>query len=270
MKILKTKDDLKEAILNCKHLGFVPTMGSLHKGHISLIKNSQKKSNKTIVSIFVNPTQFNNKKDYKTYPKNINRDIQILKKLKVNFVFIPTVKDIYKNKINSKFKLKKSEKILCANKRKGHFEGVLEVMDRLLNLVKPKFLYLGEKDFQQQYLINKYLHKKHKFKLIICKTIRHNKMALSSRNLNLKKKSLKTAQLIAEELSRIKNKYKNYNFRIKNNKLSLIKYLENKYLIKIEYLDFRNIKNLNISKFKTKFKLFIAYYIDNVRLIDNF
>ena len=112
MKILKTKDDLKEAILNCKHLGFVPTMGSLHKGHISLIKNSQKKSNKTIVSIFVNPTQFNNKNDYKTYPKNINQDIQILKKLKVNFVFIPTVKDIYKNKINSKFKLKKSEKIL--------------------------------------------------------------------------------------------------------------------------------------------------------------
>ena len=159
---------------------------------------------------------------------------------------------------------------MCADKRKGHFEGVLEVMDRLLNLVKPKFLYLGEKDFQQQYLINKYLHKKHKFKLIICKTIRHNKMALSSRNLNLKKKSLKTAQLIAGELSRIKNKYKNYNFRIKNNKLSLIKYLENKYLIKIEYLDFRNISNLNNTKFKTKFKLFIAYYIDNVRLIDNF
>ena len=95
-------------------------------------------------------------------------------------------------------------------------------------------------------------------------------MALSSRNLNLKKKSLKTAQLIAEELSRIKNKYKNYNFRIKNNKFSLIKYLENKYLIKIEYLDFRNINNLNSSKFKTKFKLFISYYIDNVRLIDNF
>ena len=118
MKILKTKDDLKEAILNCKHLGFVPTMGSLHKGHISLIKNSQKKSNKTIVSIFVNPTQFNNKNDYKTYPQNINQDIQILKKLKVNFVFIPTVKDIYKNKINSKFKLKKSEKYCVLTKER--------------------------------------------------------------------------------------------------------------------------------------------------------
>ena len=270
MKILKTKDDLKEAILNCKHLGFVPTMGSLHKGHISLIKNSQKKSNKTIVSIFVNPTQFNDKKDYKIYPKNINRDIQILNKLGVNFVFTPTVKDVYKNKINSKFKLKKSEKILCANKRKGHFEGVLEVMDRLLNLIKPKFLYLGEKDFQQQYLINKYLRKKHKFKLIICKTIRHKKMALSSRNLRLKKKSLRIAQLIADELFLIKTKYKNYSFRIKNNKYSLIRYFEKKYLIKIEYLDFRNINNLNSSKFKTKFKLFIAYYIDNVRLIDNF
>ena len=270
MKILKSNDDLKEAILNCKHLGFVPTMGSLHKGHISLIKNSKKKCKKTIVSIFVNPTQFNDKNDYKTYPKNINQDIQILKKLRVNFVFIPRVRDIYKKKLNSKFKLKKNEKILCANKRKGHFEGVLEVMDRLLNLIKPNFLYLGEKDFQQQYLINKYLHKKHKFKLIICKTIRHNKMALSSRNIKLNKKSLKKAQLIAEELSQIKNKYKNYNFRIKNNKYNLIKHFENKYLIKIEYLDFRNMNNLNSSKFKTKFKLFIAYYIDNVRLIDNF
>ena len=95
-------------------------------------------------------------------------------------------------------------------------------------------------------------------------------MALSSRNLKLKKKSLKTAQLIAEELSRIKNKYKNYNFRIKNNKYNLIRYFEKKYLIKIEYLDFRNVNNLYSSKFKTKFKLFIAYYIDNVRLIDNF
>jgi len=270
MKILKSKDDLKEVILNYKDLGFVPTMGSLHKGHISLIKNSQKKSNKTIVSIFVNPTQFNNKDDYRSYPKNISQDIQILKRLKVNFVFIPKVKDIYKNNINSKFKLKKSEKILCANKRKGHFEGVLEVMDRLLKLIKPKFLYLGEKDFQQQHLINKYLQKKYKFKLIICKTIRHNKMALSSRNLKLKTKSLHTVQLIANELFLIKNKYKNYSFRLKNNKNSLISYFEKKYSIKIDYLDFRNINNLNKSKFKTKFKLFIAYYIDNVRLIDNF
>ena len=79
MKILKTKDDLKEAILNCKHLGFVPTMGSLHKGHISLIKNSQKKSNKTIVSIFVNPSQFNKNKDYSRYPRNLNNDLKILK-----------------------------------------------------------------------------------------------------------------------------------------------------------------------------------------------
>jgi len=270
MKILKTKDDLKEAILNCKNLSFVPTMGSLHKGHISLIKKSQQKSNKIIVSIFVNPAQFNNKVDYRTYPKNINKDIRILKKLRVNFVFIPTVKDIYNNKTNSKFKLKKTEKILCAKKRKGHFEGVLEVMDRLLNLIKPKFLYLGEKDFQQQYLINKYLHKKYKFKLIICKTIRNNKMALSSRNLRLKKKSLKKAQLIADELFLIKRKYKNYNFRINNNQYSLIRYFEKKYLIKIEYLDFRNTNDLNNTKFKTKFKLFIAYYINNVRLIDNF
>ena len=145
MKILKTKNDLKKAILNTKNLGFVPTMGSLHDGHISLIKKSKKNSEKTLVSIYINPTQFNKKKDFKSYPRNINDDIIILKKMKVDFLFIPNSKQIYNNKFKVNFKLPRFERIMCANFRKGHFEGVLEVMDRLLNIVKPRNLFLGQK-----------------------------------------------------------------------------------------------------------------------------
>ena len=107
MKILKTKNDLKKAILNTKNLGFVPTMGSLHEGHISLIKKSKKNSEKTLVSIYINPTQFNKKKDFKSYPRNINDDIIILKKMKVDFLFIPNSKQIYNNKFQVNFKLPK-------------------------------------------------------------------------------------------------------------------------------------------------------------------
>ena len=123
MKLIKEITDLNKAINKERNLGFVPTMGSLHKGHETLIKTSQKKCNKTIVTIFVNPTQFNNKKDYKTYPRSLGKDLKILKKLKVDFVYLPTVKQIFNNKKSSKIILNRSQRILCAKFRKGHFEG---------------------------------------------------------------------------------------------------------------------------------------------------
>ena len=269
MKILKTKNDLKKAILNTKNLGFVPTMGSLHDGHISLIKKSKKNSEKTLVSIYINPTQFNKKKDFKSYPRNINDDIIILKKMNVDFLFIPNSKEIYNNKFKINFNLPRYERIMCANHRKGHFEGVLEVMDRLLNIVKPNNLFLGQKDYQQQYLINKYLIKKHKFRLFVCKTIRNKYLALSSRNSNLSKELLSKANYIAKELFKIKKRYRLKRFRSSNN-ISFLKYsLSKKYQIKIDYLEFRNPKNLKKTNYRNKFRLFIAYHINGVRLIDN-
>ena len=269
MKILKTKNDLKKAILNTKNLGFVPTMGSLHEGHISLIKKSKKISKRTLVSIYINPTQFNKKKDFIKYPRNINDDIIILKKMKVDFLFIPNSREIYNNNFKVNFKLSKFEKILCAKHRKGHFEGVLEVMNRLLNIVKPNNLFLGQKDYQQQYLINKYLQKKHKFRLFVCKTIRNNYLALSSRNFNLSKELLLKANYIAKELFEIKKKYRFNSFRSSNSISFLKNMLNKKYQIKIDYLEFRNPKNLKKTNYKNKFKLFIAYNINGIRLIDN-
>tara|TARA_B100001123_G_C15154709_1_gene964982 strand:+ start:42 stop:854 length:813 start_codon:yes stop_codon:yes gene_type:complete len=270
MKVLRTKHDLKEAIQRIKNLGFVPTMGSIHNGHISLIKKSKNKCNKTLVSIYVNPNQFNNKKDFTNYPRNISRDLKILKKLKVNFVFMPTTNEIYKEKRIKKIVLPKNHIILCAKFRKGHFEGVLDIMDRLIKLIKPKFTFMGEKDFQQLFLVNKYICKKYKNKMFACKTVRDkNFLALSSRNFLLSKKQLNQAGQIAKYLLKLKTLVKNYGDQ-HNYILNKKKELQKKFNIKIDYLEIRNEKNLTTLTKNKKIRLFVAYYINSVRLIDNF
>ena len=269
MKILLNENDLNEALFGASNLGFVPTMGSLHKGHISLIKKSKKKCSKTIVSIFVNPTQFSNRKDYKNYPKNEKKDLLILKKLKVNFVYLPKVRDIYKSKRKLKIKLRKKEKILCAKFRKGHFEGVIDVMNKLTNIINPNKIFMGEKDFQQLYLTRKYIKKKYKKKIIACKTIRNiNNLALSSRLNLLKKKSLKVAEKISQDLIFLKKKLKN--------KKDISKILENKkkiltqlYDVNFDYLELRNELNLKKTNKLKNSRIFFAFNIGGIRLIDN-
>ena len=270
MKTLLKNIDLNEAFFGNSNIGFVPTMGSLHEGHISLIKKSLKLCNKTIVSIFINPKQFNNKKDYIKYPRNIKKDLKILKKLKVDFVYLPKIKDIYKSKNKIKIKLNKKDKILCAKYRKGHFEGVIEVMTRLTKIVNPSKIFMGEKDFQQLLLVKRYVEKNFKSKIISCKTIRDkNKLALSSRNILLNQKNLNKAGKLAKDLIIFKKKLlkkknlKDLIFMKKNE-------LKKKYDIKIDYLELRNAKNLKLTNKITNAKIFIAYYINKVRLIDNY
>ena len=198
MKVLLNNKQLNKVLENNKNLNFVPTMGSLHEGHISLIKKSKTKSKNTIVSIFVNPDQFNSKKDFRNYPRNIKKDISILKKLKVEYLYMPNMKEIYDKSYKIKIKIALKHKVLCAKFRKGHFEGVLKVMDRLTNLIKPKKIFMGEKDYQQFYLVKKFIEKRYKSKIIACKTVRdRNNLALSSRNLLLTNKQ----KLLASELT---------------------------------------------------------------------
>ena len=270
MKTLLNNIDLNEALFGNSNIGFVPTMGCLHDGHISLIKKSLKLSNITIVSIFINPKQFNNKEDYKKYPRNLKKDLKILKKLKVDFVYLPKVKDIYKAKNKIRIKLNKKDKILCAKYRKGHFEGVIEVMTRLTKIVNPSKIFMGEKDFQQLLLVKRYVEKNFKSKIISCKTIRDkNKLALSSRNILLKKDDLIKAGKIAKNLIIFKKKL--LNKKNLNNLIFMKKNeLKKKYDFKIDYLELRNIKNLRLTNKIKNAKIFVAYYINKVRLIDNF
>jgi pantoate--beta-alanine ligase len=270
MKILRTKHDLKKAINKIKNLGFVPTMGSIHNGHISLIKKSKLKCYKTLVSIYINPNQFNNKKDFSKYPRDIKRDLKILKKHKVNFVFTPSTKEIFKEKRINKIILPNNQKILCAKFRKGHFEGVLDIMDRFIKLVNPKYTFMGEKDFQQLFLVKKFIEKKFKNKIYSCRTVRdRNFLALSSRNYLLSKNELNKAGQIAKYLFKLKSSLKKIS-QTHNNILIKKKELQKKFNIKIDYLEVRNEKNLTALTKNKKIKLFVAYYINKVRLIDNF
>ena len=270
MKVLLNNSSLFKSLRPFNDLGFIPTMGGIHKGHLSLINKSNKLCKKTIVSIFVNPKQFNNKKDLKSYPRNIKKDLNILKNSKkIDFVYLPKFSDIYKNKNKSKVKLSKKDKILCAKFRKGHFEGVLDVMNKLTKIINPQKIFMGEKDFQQLYLVKRLLEKKYKTKVIPCKIIRDkNKVALSSRNFLLNKSNLNVAANIYKKLVNIKRNIKNKK-KISNFLISQNKELKNKYKIKIDYLELRNIKNLKTSNTKNNSRLFIAYYLNNVRLIDN-
>ena len=152
MKLFTNKKQLQKEIRKFNNISFVPTMGGLHKGHEALIKASIKKSKNTIVSIFVNPRQFNNKKDLNTYPRNNNNDLKILKRLKVHYLYKPSYDDIYKFKTEKKIYLDKFSKELCGQFRKGHFKGVIDVVNRFLEIIKPKTILLGNKDFQQLYL----------------------------------------------------------------------------------------------------------------------
>ena len=184
---------------------------------------------------------------------------------------MPNKNEILKNKRLKKIKLQKSQKILCAKFRNGHFEGVLDIVDRLVRLICPKYIFMGEKDFQQLFLVKKFIESKYEIKIISCKTIRdNNKVALSSRNFLLDKYNLEQAGIIAKKLIRLKSQInkdkKKVNYFIKKNK-DIIK---NKFNIKIEYLEARNTLNLNKEIYNNKYKIFIAYYLNNVRLIDNF
>ena len=269
MKIIKKKKKLKEILIKEKNLGFIPTMGALHPGHISLIKKSKEQCKKTIVSIYINKPQFNKKTDYNRYPKNLKKDINLLKKCNVNFLYLPYTKEIYPKGINKNIKINSFSKKLCGKFRPNHFKSVVDVVDRLIKIIKPKNIYFGEKDMQQLKLIENFIFlNKIKTNVIRCRTIREkNGIAYSSRNFLLSKKEKIIATNIYKYLKKSKKK-------IINKKIRIIKVKEkilNLGATRIDYL-----KLLNISKLIKPYKknkedrIFIAYYLGQTRLIDNF
>ena len=271
MKIIKNVNELKLSIKGLKNLSFVPTMGSLHKGHKSLIKIAKKKSNNVLVSIFINSKQFNSKKDFKLYPRNLSKDLKILKKLKVNFVFIPSYDQIYTFKPKNKIFLHTFSNKLCGKYRPGHFKGVINIVNRFLSLIKPKFIILGKKDRQQLFLIEKHINKrKINSKVISCNTIRNkNGLPHSSRNKNLTFKEILLAsrviKLIKKEKKKLKKK-KKINLKLNNDKTNIIK-INVKKINKIKVLKLKNLSKLKNTN--QKFNIFIAFYINKTRLIDN-
>ena len=274
MKIIKDLKDFQEITkkirANNKKIGFIPTMGSIHEGHLSLIKESTKQGCYSIASIYVNPTQFNDSKDFLEYPKNINKDIEVLNKSKCNLLFLPSNNDIYPDGIKRKKTIFNYRNILCDKFRPGHFDGVSSVLISFFSLVKPNVAFFGEKDFQQLKIVQK-LVIKNNLPIVICPcpSIRNkNGMSYSSRynKFNLAQQSLfnKIAKKIHKTVETLKKKIDQKN--IENLKSEIIKFG----VKKIDYLEIRDEKNLNIVNKNKNSRLFVAFYIDEIRIIDNF
>ena len=270
MKIFRHKNNLINEISGLKHLGFVPTMGALHDGHLSLVDKAKKKSKKILVSIYVNAKQFNSKKDLKKYPRSLNKDINLLKKRKVDYLYIPNDKDIHSFRLNKSIYLDKFSKKLCGKFKPGHFKAVVDVVNRFLEIIKPKTIYLGMKDFQQLSLIKLHINQKNiNTRLIACPTIRETSgLALSSRNNKLKNNQILQAGMIYSYIK--KNKKKILRKILNNKKSEIVNKLIELGARKVEYIECLNLKKLKFSKnTKTNFNVFVAYYLSNVRLIDN-
>lgn len=254
-------------------VGFVPTMGALHDGHLSLLKESKKYAEIIVVSIFVNPTQFNNKEDLEKYPTPVSNDILLLEENGCDILFLPEEKEIYPDE-NSKqkhFELGYLENILEGKFRPGHFQGVCLVVERLLNMVTPDFIFLGQKDFQQCLVIERLIKMMgEKINVIICPILREpTGLAMSSRNLRLNKADRNRASELHEALMFIKNNQNSNDFSLLKNEA--IKKLESEGF-KIEYLELASKNGLEIvSEFKNEEDqiILIAAYLGNIRLIDN-
>ena len=268
MKIIYNKNELVKIIQEYRNLGFVPTMGSIHLGHISLIKRSIKQCNNTIVSIYINKPQFNRKSDFKKYPRNLKKDIYKLKKLKVDLIYLPKTNQIYPEGINKNIKINQFGKKLCGKYRPGHFEAVVDVIDRFVKIINPKKIYFGEKDLQQLKIVDDFIKKNHsKTKVIPCKTIREkNGVAFSSRNYLLSTGE----KIIASKIFKLLINNKQELIRNKSFLKRVKKIIYALGVRKIDYIEVLDVNRLIIPfKKKRKYKIFIAYYLGTTRLIDN-
>jgi pantoate--beta-alanine ligase len=255
------------------NIGFIPTMGALHPGHISLLDTSKKRDSISVCSIFVNPVQFNDPKDFDNYPTTIEKDIDELERAGCDVLFLPPVSEIYPKgtEQTEKYDLGYIETILEGKYRPGHFQGVCMVMHRLLSIIPADQLYLGQKDYQQCMVIKKLVELRHiKTTINICPTLRETGgLAMSSRNLRLPGGERKQALKIFETLSFLKS-------NIKPGDLKTIKQTAVKNLagagFKVDYIEIADTGNLEITDHwdgKTKLVAVAAAFLGDVRLIDN-
>jgi pantoate--beta-alanine ligase len=256
-------------------IGFVPTMGALHEGHISLIEESRKINEITVCSIFVNPTQFNNRTDFEKYPETIKEDILALETASCDVLYLPSVDEIYPDGLENlaRFDLGILESVFEGKYRPGHFQGVCNVVDRLLSHVEPNNLYMGQKDFQQCMVIQRLLGitgRIERTRLIVCPTLREaDGLAMSSRNLRLTDEERKKAGTINRELKKIAEK-------IKPGSLSPLTSTAKLNLeeqgFKVDYVEIATSYDLQLLEQwdgKTEIVILAAAFLNEIRLIDN-
>jgi pantoate--beta-alanine ligase len=247
-KVIKTTSEYKDLHKTLKGLsiGFVPTMGALHEGHLTLMRQAKAENDKVVVSLFVNPTQFNNAEDLKKYPRNLEKDLEMISAVSVDYLFYPEINEMYPDDYRYKVTENSFSKILCGAHRPGHFDGVLSIVMKLFNIIKPTKAYFGEKDYQQLRLIEGMVQSFFMDVEVVHVPIVRDEMglALSSRNQRLSDEGIAKAQKFAQVLKQDKTIQE-----ITNELLS--------HDIEVEYL----VDHMD--------RRFAAVHIEGVRLIDN-
>lgn len=255
-----------------KIIGFVPTMGYLHEGHLNLVKIAKKKSDICVVSIFVNPLQFGPKEDYHTYPRDFERDKKLLVNLGVDIIFYPNEKEMYPEPCLTYVQVKKLSEGLCGRSRPGHFEGVATVVAKLFNIVKPHIAVFGQKDYQQATIIKKMVKDLNfDVKIIVVPTVREKDgLACSSRNIYLNEKERKEATVLYRSLMLAKRLIKEG----EKNPEKIIREMEKLITAessgKIDYIEIVNADTLEpVKEISGKLCIALAVFFGKARLIDN-
>ena len=276
MKVFKTKKELKTYFKGYSSknftIGFVPTMGALHNGHLSLVKESVDNNEITVASIFVNPTQFNKKEDLENYPRTLESDLSMLKGISCDIAFIPSIEEIYTDTVGANhFEFDGLETQMEGKYREGHFNGVGTIVKKLFEIVTPTNAYFGEKDFQQLQIIRKMVQKNQlPVSVIGCPTFREkNGLAMSSRNQLLSEKEKEEGAIIYETLCEVKELINNKAIEKINSWVG--EQFDKNPLFELEYFVIADEENLTpaltISPNKN-YRAFIAVHADKVRLID--
>ena len=276
MKVFYTKTALNaylDAHKKDKQIGFVPTMGALHEGHLSLLRKCNEENGISVVSIFVNPTQFDNPTDLMKYPKTFQQDTTLLEHAQCDVLFAPDIKEIYAENITANsFDFDGLEHEMEGKFRTGHFDGVGTVVKRLFEIVAPNKAYFGEKDFQQLQIVRKMTEKEQlPVKIKGCEIYREeNGLAMSSRNSCLTEAQLQAAPFIFKTLQEVKVKFR------EEPPNTILKWVKNEFekqsLLTLEYFtiaDEKTLKNISTKKEKTQYRAFIAVFAGEIRLIDN-
>ena len=271
MHVIHTQKELVETLKKLTNIAFVPTMGNLHDGHVKLIEEALKKTKHVVVSIFINPLQFNSKDDFKNYPRTLDEDLLMLQKLDVPFVFVPSKEDIIDSSQTIEIHLSDIANDLCGRFRPGHFNGVATIVCKLFNLIQPELAFFGKKDFQQLFLIKELVKQlNYPIHIIAIDTVRHKDgLAKSSRNNLLSKEDRKKAPQLFELMNAMKEKVMQKKLSFKEIESDAERLLNDSGWI-VDYLAIRSAQSLKTPVHNEKQMVILgAATLGSVRLIDN-
>ena len=276
MEVITKINEMRTRVLSVKYskksIGFVPTMGALHDGHISLIRSAKKENDELIVSIYLNPTQFDNNEDFDKYPRQLDKDIEIIRKENADVVFAPSNEEMYPNGFCTNVRQNRLTEALCGRVRLGHFNGVTTIVTKLFNIIKPDRAYFGQKDYQQSAVIKRLVADLNmNIDIKVCPTVREEDgLALSSRNKRLNLEERQSALCLYGSLLKARAMFDSNIRDTKNIMKEMTSVIKKTKHTKVDYISIVNERTLEeLSLIDGKALAAVAVWIGNTRLIDN-